>query len=63
MNKKPGRKPKKTGITLTLDSELYEFFSRYAEDERKSMSGILREYVLSLKRIEEHPTDKLLIVE
>lgn len=53
MNKKPGRKPKKTGITLQLDPELYQFFSAYAEQERSTMAGILRQYVLELKRRQE----------
>lgn len=53
MSKKAGRPPKKKGITLTLDSELYEFFSNYAEEERTTMAGILRAYVLSLKKQQE----------
>ena len=56
MAKKSGRPMKQHGITLKLDSELYEFFSEYADRERTTMAGILRTYVLSLlKKAEEQP--------
>ena len=41
------------GLTLTLDHELHDFFSHYAEQERQTMAGILRAYIVSLKKQEE----------
>ena len=53
---------KKT-LTVQLDTELYEFFAKYAKDERDTMAGILRKHILELKRAEELRKKDLLIVE
>jgi len=58
--KKAGRKPAKKSLTIQLDRELYEFFVKYAEEERDTMAGILRKHILDLKRAN---AKELLIVE
>lgn len=48
----PKKTDKKT-LTVQLDKELYEFFTKYAEEERDSMAGIIRKHILDLKRASE----------
>lgn len=46
-------KPDKKTLTVSLDMELYNFFVKHAERERRTMAGILREHILTLKRQQE----------
>lgn len=57
--KKAGRKPGKTSITVTVDKELYAFFTGYAEQERDTMAGILRRFILTLKKQDDRAKDTL----
>ena len=56
--KKSGRKPGKKVITVQLDKELYDFFIRYAEEERDTMAGIVRKHILDLKRRQSQQDQK-----
>jgi predicted transcriptional regulator len=41
---------KKRWFNIRLDEDLYQFLKQYSERERTTMSMIIRQYILKLKR-------------
>jgi len=49
----------KRKYSFTIDETLMEWFRLYVRDESTSMSAVLNQYVLSLKRGESKPKNVL----
>ena len=49
----------KRKYSFTIEENLIEWFRLYVRDESTSMSGVLNQYILSLKRGESKPKNVL----
>jgi 16S rRNA G966 N2-methylase RsmD len=48
-------------INITIDTDLIEYMKGYAQEQRTSVSEIISQFILNLKRVRENdPTDIIL---
>jgi hypothetical protein len=56
-----GKHMQKSKINISLDKDLIEFAKLYAEDQRTTVSEIIGQFILNLKRVKQNdPTEIIL---